>query len=300
MPEARQNFSTIGLEPAALPDAVTPDPLVFDQLLGQLRRSHRITVLTGAGCSTESGIPDYRAADGRWKGRQPIQFADFLRSNAMRRRYWARSMVGWPVVASAEPNAAHAALATLERDGPVQRLISQNVDGLHGRAGSRDVIDLHGRLDQVVCMDCSALMSRADYQVRLLDRNPGWQQSGVTAPDGDADLPEDAYEGFRIVDCDRCGGLLKPDVVFFGENVPRPRVEVAFAELDASDCLLVAGSSLMVWSGYRFVRRARARDIPVLIVGLGRTRGDDDASIRLQGRCGDVLPRLARELTKPS
>lgn len=296
MSRVPRGFSTLGLERAEPPEAVNPDVTALEALVEHLGRCTRILVLTGAGCSTESGIPDYRASDGGWKGRRPIQFADFLRSEAMRRRYWARSMAGWPVVAAARPNPAHHALARLQRHGPVGRLISQNVDGLHTQAGSDDVIDLHGRLDRVVCLDCAALGDRQDLQRRLQDMNPGWQAAGEAAPDGDADLDHSAYDGFRVPICERCGGLLKPDVVFFGENVPRPRVAEAFLALDKADALLVAGSSLMVWSGYRFVRRAREQGIPVFILGLGRTRGDAEASLRVRGRCGDLLPRLADRL----
>lgn len=297
MSRVPRGFATLGLAQAEPPVTVTPDSAAFERLFDNLLHCRRVLVLTGAGCSTESGIPDYRATDGAWKGRQPMQFADYLRSEAMRRRYWARSMVGWPVVAAAQPNPGHHALVELQRQGPVARLISQNVDGLHSRAGNSDVIDLHGRLDRVVCLDCAALGERRDYQHRLRSLNPAWQSAGEIAPDGDADLPDTAYRGFRVPDCERCGGLIKPDVVFFGENVPRPRVAEAFQALDDADALLVVGSSLMVWSGYRFVRRARAQGIPVFILGLGKTRGDAEASLRVRGRCGDLLPRLAERFS---
>ncbi len=297
MSRVHRGVSTPGLARAEPPGATAPDSSAFERLFHSLQHCRRVLVLTGAGCSTESGIPDYRATDGAWKGRRPMQFADYLRSEAMRRRYWARSMVGWPVVAAAQPNPGHRALVELQRQGPVERLISQNVDGLHSRAGNRDVIDLHGRLDRVVCLDCGALGERRDYQHRLQDLNPAWQSAGETAPDGDADLPDTAYRGFRVPDCERCGGLIKPDVVFFGENVPKPRVTEAFQALDDADALLVVGSSLVVWSGYRFVRRARAQGIPVFILGLGKTRGDAEASLRVRGRCGDILPRLAERFS---
>ncbi|MCK8516163.1 NAD-dependent protein deacetylase [Methylonatrum kenyense] len=297
MARVHRGFSTLGLDPAEPQETVRPDVAALDALSDHLEQCRHVLVLSGAGCSTESGIPDYRATDGTWRGRRPIQFADFLRREAMRRRYWARSMVGWPVVAAAQPNPAHRALARLQCDGPVMRLVSQNVDGLHSRAGSSGVIDLHGRLDRVVCLDCAALGDRRLFQQRLQELNPGWQATGAAAPDGDADLADDAYQAFRVPDCERCGGLMKPDVVFFGENVPKPLVAEAFQSLDRADALLVVGSSLMVWSGYRFVRRAVQQGVPVYILGLGRTRGDDEAALRVRGSCGDLLSRLADRLT---
>jgi len=259
-----------------------------------LEQSRRVLTITGAGCSTESGIPDYRDAAGGWKRKPPVQFQDFVGSGSTRRRYWARSLVGWRTIASARPNAAHEALAELECAGVLQQLITQNVDGLHQRAGSRAVIDLHGRLDVITCLDCGMREPRQGFQARLADMNPGWEQlDAEQAPDGDADLENVDYNAFRVPHCDRCAGMLKPDVVFYGENVPRTVVDMAFARLEAADLLLVAGSSLMVWSGYRFVRHAAARGIPVAILNLGKTRGDPQATVKLEARCGDVLPRIA-------
>lgn len=273
------------------------DKLVGDAVLEPLAAlfaaSSRALVITGAGCSTESGIPDYRDAGGDWKRKPPVMFQDFVRSAYSRRRYWARSLVGWGQIGRARPNAAHEALARLEASGPVHQLITQNVDGLHQRAGSTAVIDLHGRLDVVTCLDCGMREAREDFQARLATVNPGWSAVAAgQAPDGDADLEDVDFTAFRVPDCTCCAGMLKPDVVFYGENVPGPVVERAFEQLDASDLLLVAGSSLMVWSGYRFVRHAVARDIPVAIVNLGVTRGDGEATLKVEGRCGDVLPRL--------
>lgn len=262
-------------------------------------RCQRLVVLTGAGCSTGSGIPDYRGADGSWKQKPPMTFGQFVRSASARRRYWARSVAGWPRVADAEPNAAHRALARLEDAGHVRHLITQNVDRLHQKAGSKRVIDLHGRLDVVVCLGCRRTLPRASFQRQLLERNPGWESAAaVHSPyaDGDAKVAGADCEGFDVPPCMACSGIFKPDVVFFGENVPRARLNEAFAHLDAADGLLVVGSSLMIWSGYRFVRTALAGGRPVAAVNLGRTRADDHLSVKLQARCEDVLPRLAELL----
>jgi NAD-dependent SIR2 family protein deacetylase len=272
-------------------------PAEREELHAFARASRRLLVLTGAGCSTESGIPDYRDATGGWKRSPPMQLREFLADGGARRRYWARSLAGWPVVASARPNAAHHAFARLETHGLLRQVITQNVDGLHQRAGSRAVIDLHGRLDEVLCLDCGALVARAELQSELEALNPQLTgRSATLAPDGDADPGDMDYASFRIPDCVRCGGILKPAVVFFGESVPRPRVEHALARLAEADALLVAGSSLMVWSGYRFVRLARERGLPIAIVNLGRTRADELADVRVRAHCGEALTRLADDL----
>jgi NAD-dependent SIR2 family protein deacetylase len=262
-----------------------------------VRSRPRLFVLTGAGCSTASGIPDYRDAQGAWKQRRPVHYADFVGSPDVRRRYWARSLVGWPRVAEARPNAAHAALAALEARGHVRQLVTQNVDGLHQRAGSRQVLDLHGRLDAVECLGCGAELLRADLQRLLADWNPTWAELAAgAAPDGDARL-EGPFDAFRVPDCPQCGGLLKPKVVFFGESVPQARVAAAFAALDAADALLVVGSSLMVFSGYRFCLRAQARAQPIAALNLGRTRADALVSLKLQADCGALLAETASLLS---
>ena len=251
----------------------------------------RVFVLTGAGVSTASGIPDYRDAAGEWKRPAPVTLQAFVRSTATRSRYWARSYAGWPAFGSARPNAAHEALAHWERDdGRLALLLTQNVDGLHQRAGSRAVADLHGRLDVVRCLACTHRLARDEMQARLADANPGWSQVDAPAgPDGDSDV--DDAGGFVAPPCPACGGLLKPDVVFFGEAVPRARVEQAAAALVASDGLLVVGSSLMVYSGFRFARMAHEAGIPIAILTRGVTRADDLASLKLSADCVDVLPR---------
>ena len=251
----------------------------------------RVFVLTGAGCSTASGIPDYRDRNGDWKRKPPVTYQAFLHEPATRARYWARSHAGWPMVAHARPNAAHRALAALEHDGRIERLVTQNVDGLHQRAGSRDVIDLHGRIDAVRCLACGALSSRDAVQAQLVARNPEWTQAvdAAIAPDGDADLDAIDTTAFVAPHCDACEGLLKPDVVFFGENVPRDRVFDAQAALQASDAMLVVGSSLMVYSGYRFAVRARDAGLPLAILTSGTTRADAIATLKLDAESGETL-----------
>ena len=223
-----------------------------------MHRYRNMTVLSGAGCSTGSGIPDYRDEDGNWKNAQPVQFGDFANNRNVRKRYWARSFAGWSRISSATPNAAHAALAVLERVGHVNLLITQNVDNLHRMAGSRKVIDLHGVLHKTRCLTCEATSQRSDWQARLEECNPDWHPNvSAYTPDGDAELSGSDYLDFNVPDCPSCGGIIKPDVVFFGEAVPTERVSVATKKLEESDALLVVGSSLMVFSGYRFARLAQ-------------------------------------------
>jgi NAD-dependent SIR2 family protein deacetylase len=250
----------------------------------------RVTVLTGAGLSTRSGIPDYRDRDGNWKHAKPMQFTEFRDTLAGRQRYWARSFIGWQRMAGARPNAAHRALADLEAHGHVDLVVTQNVDGLHSHAGSRRVVDLHGRLDRVVCLDCGWRQERPAWQARLEAANPDWNRTVVAwKPDGDAVLADDDTSRFRVPDCPACGGIVKPDVVFFGENVPKERVEAGYAAIDRSDAMLVIGSSLMVYSGLRFPRRAHELGKPVAILNRGRTRADDIAALRLDDDCTRLL-----------
>ncbi len=265
--------------------------------LAALLAGRRTLVLSGAGCSTDSGIPDYRDAGGQWKRHRPMQFQEFVSSDHGRRRYWARSLVGWRRVAAARPGRAHHALARLEAAGLLAGVVTQNVDGLHQRAGSRGVIDLHGRLDAVECLQCQAVVDRARFQLALEATNPGWADLAAReAPDGDADLDGVDYAHFQVPGCEHCGGVLKPAVVFFGECVPQARVAAATRALHRADVLLVVGSSLMVWSGYRFVRAAAAAGTPVVCVGLGRTRGERELAFRVTGSCGEVLAALVQRL----
>lgn len=259
----------------------------------------RIFVLTGAGCSTASGIPDYRDEQGAWKRKQPITYQELTRSERVRQRYWARSLVGFRRISQAEPNESHRALAELERMGRVSLLVTQNVDGLHRRAGSQNVVDLHGRLDEVECIECRSTTSRARHQARLEADNPAFVAlSGTVAPDGDFELENASYEDFRVPACESCGGTLKPSVVFFGENVPAARVERAYRALENSDAVLVVGSSLMVFSGYRFARRAAKDGLPLAIVNRGRTRADDLARLKVEGDAGAVLRGAVSSLTR--
>jgi NAD-dependent SIR2 family protein deacetylase len=253
-----------------------------------LERHPQVVVLTGAGCSTGSGIPAYRDRDGVWAHRRPMSFSEFCASAAARRRYWAGSLRGWPRVRDARPGAAHAALARLEGLGRA-RIVTQNVDGLHQKAGARRVVDLHGRLDLVECLSCGACVARDDVQALLLAWNPGQAaESADPRPDGDSRV-EGALDAFRVPDCRECGGVLKPGVVFFGENVPRPRVDHAMNALARADALLVVGSSLMVYSGYRFVTAARTLGRTVAAVNMGRTRADAELHLKLEGDCGALL-----------
>lgn len=262
-------------------------------LRGFIAGHARIFVLTGAGCSTGSGIPDYRDGDGQWKRRPPIDFRSFMDSAAMRARYWARSLVGWRLFSGVRPNAAHAALAGLERAGRVELLVTQNVDGLHQAAGSRAVLDLHGRLDEVACTACGRREPRIDLQRRLEDLNPEWASlQAQAAPDGDADLEGRDFSAFRVPPCLRCGGIVKPDVVFFGESVPRERVQRALDGLARADAMLVVGSSLMVHSGYRYARAAAAAGLPLAAVNLGRTRADDLLDLKVERPCAEALAFL--------
>ncbi len=270
----------------------------IDKLVEFLHRHKNITVLSGAGCSTASGIPDYRDDDGNWKNAQPVQYRDFVRSDDVRRRYWARSFAGWKRIAAAKPNSAHAALAKLEHAGYVNVLITQNVDNLHRIAGSQRVIDLHGVLHKTRCLGCETRGKRSDWQASLEACNPDWSaEVAAYTPDGDAEISNSDYRSFNVPECPACGGVVKPDVVFFGEAVPSERVFDATAKLEQSDALLVIGSSLMVFSGFRFARIAHEANIPVAIINRGRTRADDLAIEKLSRDCAEALPRLVERLT---
>jgi NAD-dependent SIR2 family protein deacetylase len=255
-----------------------------------LDRHERVFVLTGAGVSTASGIPDYRDSLGEWKRPPPVTYQALVGDPATYRRYWARSYVGWPGFSTAAPNASHRALTAFEHTGRITALVTQNVDTLHQRAGSRAVIDLHGRLDRVVCLGCGDERARTELQTRMTAANAGWQpRDAAVAPDGDADIDAAAVLKFEPPHCTLCGGLLKPDVVFFGENVPRVRYAQAVAALESADAMLVVGSSLMVYSGFRFARMAHERGVPVAILNRGQTRADALVDLKLESDCGAVL-----------
>ncbi|MEM8559030.1 MAG: NAD-dependent protein deacetylase [Bacteroidota bacterium] len=303
-----------------MPSVPTTPATTLDALV-DLLRDRRIAVLVGAGLSTDSGIPDYRGPGKRHRKRSPIQYDDFVRSTAARQRYWARASRGWPRVAQAQPNAGHRALARLDAAGRLTGTITQNVDGLdraarvleggmndgtafNGTASHAPVIDLHGQLSDVVCLTCERVYGRTDVQQWIADLNPGHLESldaanregDLLAPDGDFELDEAAVARFVPPTCPVCGGALKPDVVFFGESVPKPRVGEAQALVAEADALLVVGSSLAVYSGYRFVRQADKANIPVAIVTLGETRGHRHAAVAVDAPLGEVLPALADRL----
>jgi NAD-dependent SIR2 family protein deacetylase len=264
-----------------------------------LLAGRRVAVLTGAGMSTDSGIPDYRGPDS--PPSNPMTIRQFTSDPVFRQRYWARNQVGWRHMDETLPNAGHRAVAALERDGVVSGVITQNVDLLHTKAGSRNVINLHGTYAQVICLSCGDSMTRAALGDKLDALNPGFVERAeaigglAVAPDADAVVTE--TDTFRYLDCPSCGGMLKPDIVYFGESVPKAVVEQAFSLIDDADALLVAGSSLTVFSGYRFVRHAAARGIPVAIVNRGPTRGDDLATVKVDGGCSELLTLLAEELS---
>jgi len=256
-------------------------------------RHPRLFVLTGAGCSTASGIPDYRDDNGDWKRARPVMLQQFLAHESTRQRYWARSLVGWQRMSTARPNDAHLALATLERRGRIEALVTQNVDGLHQAGGSFNVIDLHGRVDVVRCLSCQQRLPRERVQADLARRNPRFAAlDALAAPDGDADLDGVEFAAFDVPPCDACGGVLKPDVVFFGENVPKERAGRAMEALRRSDAMLVVGSSLMVLSGYRFAQAAAEAGKPIAAINLGRTRADDLLELKVTERCTDALSFL--------
>lgn len=285
-----------------MPDLASDPPTAYQSQthpeldrLALLLAAGGAVVLSGAGLSTESGIPDYRGPTGATRRRAPMTYQAFIADATARHRYWARSHLGWRQIADAGPNAGHRAVADLQRADLLRAVITQNVDGLHQAAGARDVLELHGGLDRVVCLHCRDLRPRAELERRLLAGNQDFRAAATAVnPDGDVDLPDAALAGFTMVDCAACGsGPLKPDVVLFGESVPRERVDRCFALVEGARSVLVLGSSLTVMSGYRFVKRAARFGVPVAIVNQGPTRGDAQATLRLDAPLGAVLPALA-------
>ena len=266
-----------------------------DDLLALIEKGH-VTVLTGAGISTGSGIPDYRGPTGAARPATPMTYQEFTGSRSARQRYWARSHSGWRFITGTQPNDGHRAITELQRSGLLDGVVTQNVDGLHQAAGTSDVIELHGALTDVICLGCREVSTREELDARLTLANPGWQRrtfetsSPAIKPDGDVDLED--VSGFEIVDCLRCGGMLKPDVVFFGETVPRERVDRTYALVSGASSLLVLGSSLKVMSGYRFVLHARKLGIPVAIVNQGATRADAQADVRVDAELSSTLTNV--------
>ncbi|WP_404990231.1 NAD-dependent protein deacetylase [Caballeronia sp. LZ065] len=267
------------------------------QLHEFVERHPRLFVLSGAGISTESGIPCYRDREGQRTGRSPILLKDFLDSDHARRRYWARSLIGWPMVEQARPNAAHHAVRALAARSRVHRLVTQNVDGLHTRAGNPDVIELHGNIGRVRCMACGEPHTRAAVQRLLETLNPAFVgHTAPAVPDGDAHIEDLDFAAFEVPGCTRCGGMLKPDVVFFGESVPRPLVEDAARSLEGADAMLVVGSSLMVYSGYRFCEWAAKSGKPIAAINLGKTRADALLALKVEAPCSEALQALIERL----
>ncbi|MFZ6648948.1 NAD-dependent protein deacetylase [Undibacterium sp. TJN25] len=267
------------------------------ELAAFLERHPKVLVLTGAGMSTASGIPDYRDRDGVRRGKAPIQGPDFRNKETVRRRYWARSMLGWPTLAKTLPNAGHRAIAALQAEGRISSVLTQNVDGLHQQAGSNDVIELHGNIHQVVCLHCRASYLRSEVQAMLEQANPALIGAAAMAlPDGDAQFEPEAMEEFHVPACRICGGMLQPDVVFFGDGVPRERTEAAEQALSKADALLVIGSSLMVFSGFRFCRMAAAARKPIAAINRGITRADHLLEFKSEAAAELVLPLLTRRI----
>ncbi|MDK9557050.1 NAD-dependent protein deacetylase [Marinobacter sp. M216] len=283
-------FSSSYRLPASDEAPVRHEPEHAGHLLADFIRKHpRLLILTGAGVSTDSGIPDYRDGEGAWKRKQPVQHQAFMDSYETRQRYWGRSLIGWPVMRNATPNPSHHHISDLELLNHSSLVVTQNVDRLHQKAGTRAVTDLHGRADEVLCMSCGYRCPRDEVHHRCAELNPGFgHYRADTAPDGDADLEVD-FSDFRPADCPKCAGILKPDVVFFGDYVPRERVYSALDVLKASDGLLVVGSSLMVYSGFRFCRYAKEWDKPIATLNLGRTRAEPLADLKLNARIGETL-----------
>ena len=297
----RQTITSLTGIPAYNPpmDSLDQEALALARFF---RQHPRIVALTGAGISAASGIPTYRDNHGRWLHSEPIKHQEFVTEPARRKRYWARSMRGWPRVRDALPNQAHRALARLENAGHIGTVITQNVDRLHQRAGSRHVIDLHGRLDRVQCLDCGEFQCRNQLQEELTASNPAGIRNVATParPDGDADLTDTMIENVKVPECPECGGVLMPDVVFFGGTVPRQRVDTCMAAVEEADALLVIGSSLQVFSGFRFCRRAAQADKTIASLNPGMTRADDLATMKWQNDCGALLSRVSQQLSPSS
>lgn len=299
----RQGQGRLGVTPSQqcsmglfVPPSPPPDPEEVRELQRFISLSKRLFVMTGAGASTESGIPDYRSEKvGLYArtDRRPIQHKDFLKSASIRQRYWARNFVGWPRFSSCQPNSTHWALSSWEQHRKLYWLVTQNVDALHTKAGSQRLTELHGCMYRVLCMDCGDQTPRGVLQERFEALNPTWNiESHSLAPDGDVFLMDEQVQSFQVASCARCGGPLKPDVVFFGDTVHRDKVDFVHRKVQEADSLLVVGSSLQVYSGYRFILTARERKLPIAILNIGPTRSDHLACLKLDSRCGELLPLI--------
>lgn len=270
----------------------------IEKLQSFVAEAKRMMVLTGAGLSTESGIPDYRSASVGLYARtshRPLQYQEFVCSAAARQRYWARNFVGWSRFSTIQPNVSHMTFSEWEKKGVVDCLVTQNVDELHRKAGSLNLIELHGSAHRVVCLSCDLQMHRNDLQETFLEINSGWSDTAIDeqiAPDGDVLLSSDLVKNFKVPPCPNCGGTLKPDVIFFGDNVPVQVVDRVYELVKSADCLLVAGSSLYVYSGYRFVHRAKTIGKKIVIINIGPTRADDIVDLKIDAKCSDVLSQI--------
>ncbi len=273
-----------------------PDSNDLQHLQDFLADKRNLVVLSGAGISVGSGIPTYRDKAGNWKRSNPIQHQDFMSRKSARQRYWLRSYSGWPAVASAVPSPSHHVIAELERRKIVKMVVTQNVDRLHQHAGSRNVIDLHGRLDEVICMCCQKVIPRHALQSKLTLLNPSFSQQGEIAPDGDADVAEDSVPGVAVPPCENCGGILKPNVVFFGDNVNKSIVQRVYDGIDDSDGMLIVGTSLKVFSGYRFCRYAAQQRKPIASINPGLSRGDELIQTIVRGDSDDVLTPILKNV----
>ncbi|XP_042193483.1 NAD-dependent protein lipoamidase sirtuin-4, mitochondrial [Callorhinchus milii] len=286
---------------AFVPTSPPPDSIKLEDLQKFVSRSKKLFVLTGAGMSTESGIPDYRSeAVGLYARteRRPIQHSEFICSARARQRYWARNYIGWPQFSSHQPNVAHWVLSHWEKLGKVHWLVTQNVDALHGKAESQRLTELHGCTHRVICLNCKDMTLRTHLQEQFLALNPGWDEEGHgVAPDGDVFLTDEQVKNFLIPECQRCGGILKPDVTFFGDSVNREKVNFVHQRLAESDAILVAGSSLQVYSGYRFIVAAHEKKLPIALLNIGATRADALATLKIDARCGEVLSYLSESET---
>ncbi|MFT4672965.1 MAG: NAD-dependent SIR2 family protein deacetylase [Pseudohongiellaceae bacterium] len=278
-------------------NAASRESNTVDELAEFMTTHSNSFVITGAGISSGSGIPTYRDDRGTWKSNRPIQHAEFMRAHSIRQRYWARSFSGWPTIEKAQPNLAHVELANLEALNFVGQLVTQNVDRLHQRANHRQVIDLHGRLDQVLCMDCGALIARSDIQDWLKEHNTHLHESSeLTRPDGDADVDDGLVKAVQVPSCYRCSGVLKPNVVFYGSSVDKGIVASIYEKILISDSLLIVGSSLMVYSSYRFCKFAAENNIPIACINQGLTRADDLLTLKVSRPCAESLQALATSL----
>jgi len=294
------NFPKLYSSTQFVPRCGTVEESELEKLQDFVDNCTSILILTGAGISTESGIPDYRSEKVGLYARtnhKPIQHQEFMKSKYVRQRYWARNFVGWSTFSGVRPNSSHLILTTWQQRGKISQIVTQNVDRLHHKAGCKAVLELHGSAYDVKCMNCGFAIDRHDFQNLLTDSNPSFSTSSIEMrPDADADLPQEMINNFQLPHCNNCQdavqGFFKPDIVFFGDNVPKERVEKVYSELESSDSLLVIGSSLQVYSGYRFILKANELNKPVAIINIGETRGDKFAHIKLSGKCSDVLSKI--------